>query len=865
MADTRISAQRQTRASASLPAQAPPIVGEVVSGSGTRLDAPVRAGFEQRLGHSLENVRIHTDSRAAESARAVNARAYNVGSSVVFGAGQFAPQTSQGRQLLAHELTHVIQQRGRGAGPASTQAESEAESVARQVDSSSPMAIRAGSSSVALQRSPADDLAIDEILKAAAAAAKSKDSGPGSNTVIIKIVERYLPHWRQHVGKASFDGKVARVSARAATKAGTLDVDIGKDFLADARDARNLRRLASELETSFAATRIQPDAEAEPDVSKAAVAAKPAPGYARTSVGTTRETMEAIGKRDYWSAKLFDRFFVRQAADTTKRFEANAEERDAVLAVAWKEQPADFKRAVTKQLTIPPRGKGTQPVLYQIDYLPIDRKLDKTRPPLQIVFRAEASAATVAKANDPFRDFTPQPLPSLMVGGFPKNDIKAYWAAHPEEFKRVFFWMEKDAPNPFDQMLEVTTGTTAKPIVRTFSLKGRREPKTGELKDVTIILRDFNTTSSAAPADYRKKDKDAGDFELEKVQEQAGEKLGKINLPRDIPATEASQVKYMVAAYFEQKVRNREVDARIPLDSGEMLYTFRFLANNDVEVVRVGAPKKGSRLDTEKLDIGRSREFMDLYRKADVSGLSTYLGKRYPKVSVTGKTVAEMRVSVNKAIEAKADTAAWFQDNYDIQVLAPKPAARRLIDVHRMDPKQTADLKNFSTDELRAIEQSLETQSLAVLAKFPKTKLARQKVLLEPRKRGPGFDPDPTTAGIVNSIGTEQTMRLFNGISEGNQSLFIGGKFGAMRRDTFSITHEFGHVTEKSDEILKKFNAFVASEGIQPITEYSAGDPKEFFAETFALFNTDPEWLKANQPKLFEWVAAVSKTGKPPP
>jgi hypothetical protein len=62
-------------------------------------------------------VRVHTDARAAESAQAVNALAYTVGCDVVFGAGQYAPSTSNGRQLLAHELTHVVQQRASNLKP----------------------------------------------------------------------------------------------------------------------------------------------------------------------------------------------------------------------------------------------------------------------------------------------------------------------------------------------------------------------------------------------------------------------------------------------------------------------------------------------------------------------------------------------------------------------------------------------------------------------------------------------------------------------------------------------------------------------------------------------------------------------------
>src|SRR5207247_5083803 len=63
--------------------------------------------MEPRCGHSFGEVRVHNDTRAAESARAVNAVAYTVGRDVVFGAGQFAPHSHEGRKLIAHELTHV--------------------------------------------------------------------------------------------------------------------------------------------------------------------------------------------------------------------------------------------------------------------------------------------------------------------------------------------------------------------------------------------------------------------------------------------------------------------------------------------------------------------------------------------------------------------------------------------------------------------------------------------------------------------------------------------------------------------------------------------------------------------------------------
>ena len=90
----------------------PPIVNEVLSSSGQPLDAETRAFMEPRFGHDFSSVRVHTDARAAESARAVNALAYTVGRNVVFGKEQYAPGMSTGKRLLAHELTHVVQQKG---------------------------------------------------------------------------------------------------------------------------------------------------------------------------------------------------------------------------------------------------------------------------------------------------------------------------------------------------------------------------------------------------------------------------------------------------------------------------------------------------------------------------------------------------------------------------------------------------------------------------------------------------------------------------------------------------------------------------------------------------------------------------------
>src|SRR5207248_2024955 len=92
------------------PSQAPSIVHEVLATAGEPLETNVRQALQVRLGHDFSQVRIHANDEAARSARSVDARAYTVGRHIVFGAGQYAPHSSDGLGLLTHELVHVAQQ-----------------------------------------------------------------------------------------------------------------------------------------------------------------------------------------------------------------------------------------------------------------------------------------------------------------------------------------------------------------------------------------------------------------------------------------------------------------------------------------------------------------------------------------------------------------------------------------------------------------------------------------------------------------------------------------------------------------------------------------------------------------------------------
>lgn len=88
------------------------VVSQGLSGGGQPLDTQTRAFMEPRFGHDFSQVRIHTDARASQSSEQIAARAYTVGGDIAFRSGEFSPGTGDGKRLLAHELTHVVQQNG---------------------------------------------------------------------------------------------------------------------------------------------------------------------------------------------------------------------------------------------------------------------------------------------------------------------------------------------------------------------------------------------------------------------------------------------------------------------------------------------------------------------------------------------------------------------------------------------------------------------------------------------------------------------------------------------------------------------------------------------------------------------------------
>jgi len=106
---------QRKESSNSSPSVATTIVQNVLeSSSGRPMDGSTRSFMESRFNRDFSNVKIHDDDSAAESAGSINAYAYTLGNNVVFNKGKYSPDTEPGKRLLAHELTHVIQQNGPG-------------------------------------------------------------------------------------------------------------------------------------------------------------------------------------------------------------------------------------------------------------------------------------------------------------------------------------------------------------------------------------------------------------------------------------------------------------------------------------------------------------------------------------------------------------------------------------------------------------------------------------------------------------------------------------------------------------------------------------------------------------------------------
>jgi Domain of unknown function (DUF4157) len=593
-----------------------------------------------------------------------------------------------------------------------------------------------------------------------------------------------------------------------------------------------------------------------------AIARQPVEQYEEEPVRLTREVFESIAKRGYWWPLIADAYDVEPVPQRL----FNPEEFDAVLSVLWRVRPKGSVQRETKQtVTIPPRAgaAGSKALIYEFTFRPRNPNDPNAKDSVRIEFVAEGATTTPVPAPQPGWSYRVPGNRSFSQSGFPIDAVQ-YWEAHPDEERQLWHWIERLAPTSFDQIVTTREAVRQKQVTTTREISYRvtgQKDKAGKVQNLRIeFLGTFRPAVEPVPADYRYKD--FADLEIERLQARPNDKLGKVTIPASVPASERLPVKHAIHSYFLKGTRNAEVDLVLPIPgkANPVLYSLRFRSSNDVDVERVGErgpDTAAGQVDPDRLDIARSPEFAENAR--DPKTLRAWLEVRYPLLKPAGATTEELRENANKELGAKAGTPDWFK-NYAITILDAKQGEKRLLTAHK--GALVEGMKDYEARELRFLEGVLETATHAVLAKLRGLRMARQRSYIKVKEEP--SEEVALRAGTTFTDGGDRTVVIYDRAFERPGLLFLGGTEGVLPEEAETIVHELGHVVGGT-AIKKRFDEFVKKEGIKPFTHYAAKHPEtEFFAEAFQLYQTDPEWMRTNLPRLFDWFQVLARTGKPP-
>jgi hypothetical protein len=402
--------------------------------------------------------------------------------------------------------------------------------------------------------------------------------------------------------------------------------------------------------------------------------------------------------------------------------------------------------------------------------------------------------------------------------------------------------------------------------------------------------------SVTPPADYATRD--MGDLRIAEAERAAGRTLTVTGLDA-VPAAERTFVKLELAAHFSNGARDTEIDAIVSLSQPgtdplaapvrrRLFYTFRFQPSGrrgtQVSVQRIGEDSSmaRARVGPRDIEIQRVRGFP---AQGTPDEVQAFCRARYPSIRLQlparqrGQSDPQRRQqivnAINAAMRRDAGTPDWFARNYDITILDSAAAGTRMTDVHHYAPDQLVGMKDFTEDELRTLEFSLQTMSDHTLRQLRGVRMVRQSEAIVRRGRR-GFAPRPSQSGLTLWHGNDVTVMIFDRAMSTDELLFLGGSRGTRPASTMTFAHELGHVVGEArggGAAATAFNRFI---GTLPratqaairarFTWYAATDPgHELFPEAFALFHQDPEWMERNWPDVFAWFTTLSDTGAPPP
>lgn len=619
--------------------------------------------------------------------------------------------------------------------------------------------------------------------------------------------------------------------------------------------------------------------------------------YETRGIPLDRTQITSMAGESYWEQRTLQRY----AAAFDSRMNADPEERDAVLAALWALNPP--ATVTTRRIRVVPIAARTLPatagqtapaqapaLLYRFTFDP--PITGDTRPRLEIRFIASGASTTPVAA--PPAPATYQPTqPAMSFSGFPSSGTQPddYWAAHPDEHRALFQWMETTAdPAGFNQVVTTETRSGSNVTHRSvFHVRGSRSTTGTALSGLRIMLVSEGTIQAeqTVPNDYR--DRDRADLELERLRASsipAANRLGTVTLPSTIPADERLPVKYAIWQYFESgNARNTEIDIILPVGSGSrrVLYTLLFAAHNNVTVIRVGEAGAGTGMvNMERIDVSRVRGFPGA--TAAPSALRSWWATRYPNPggSLTpdppaaaqgqpqpaGPTADVLIGEMNQSITTGVANRSWFLQNYGIEALDAIGTESRLQTAHAVPTAMLTDTIDFSTTDLLMLELSLQTLTDTEIGQLRGVKLGRKTGPIERTSAGYQVG-DPTQYGLTlrdgSGSGMERTVLYFQSLYANNPNLFRGSTdVNALPDVTMGILHELGHATGYSAGIETAFNAWLAQHAQTAPTWYAATAGAERFPEFYALYHTDPHFFCNRYPQLYAWFDTLATTGAPP-
>jgi hypothetical protein len=472
----------------------------------------------------------------------------------------------------------------------------------------------------------------------------------------------------------------------------------------------------------------------------------------------------------------------------------------------------------------------------------------------------EVDAVSTVQANEPTPDDW-RPSGSFRHAGFP-GGLETYCEARPGVCAALF---ASGAERQNTLLTIEAPGSDA-----SFLVDRRSDAVQGAL--LVRYLGEVGVTPLSAPADFAQRD--IADLSLD--AESGGARIAVTGIEA-LTQRERIAVKNTIVGYLQSGTRSAEADVVLPAGpAGErMLYTLRFVAERgEVTVESLGSAADLLPADGPRSDV---RHIPGYPSGGNRSRVLEWLRKRYPALSVQGRTVDEVATNADRAVERQSTTMQWFEANYRLAVLEAKSADRRLASVHGRASQERGGLREFDATELRALEAVLQRIGERGLALLRGTAFVRQRATGEASPFGdPGNQVQVAGHTFTRATQTqpgnpqpqvEATVVIYDAAHAPNR--FIGGHrpegfLRAYPPVAQVLAHELGHVMSQRAPVQREFDALVSATGAHPFTRYAASNPEsEFFPEAVALYLLDPAWVNDNYPELYARIQAYLKRPRP--